>query len=547
MTPRPLHLPAPLRWPGAILTGVSLDLAFPGWNQAWLAWIALTPLLVALWLPSPVDATQPRSRWIRWMFQPGPFLLGFTAGAVFFLLTFHWLIEVTGPGWLILCLYMAIFPAAWAWLMARAFRPGSLDSFLRSGFNLHLALIGAASWTGLEWLRGIVFGWNALGVSLHANLPLLQLSAYGGVGGLSFLLAFANIIAAATVIRFALEIRAGRLRPHFDLTLTLALVVSLFAFGYYTLRTTVSGLMRVPLHFAAVQPAIPQNEKFDLDTISRVQGTLEKFTDIAIATQPQLLLWPEAATTGGLFFNEADYKFVNGLTQRGSFSFLLGTLDYEFADDGSHRDYNAAVLLPPDGDDAQIYRKRFLVPFGEFIPLRHSFPVFVWIVGSQVPSDFSRGLVPGVFTLANPALKIAPLICFEDTLSELARQPVLLGAQLFVNVTNDGWFNRSIGSRQQLANAVFTAAQNRRPLLRCANTGVTCVVDEFGRIRQILADETGDTFAAGVLSGVIDVTTNPPTTFFTRFGEAFTIVCLVFSALHASISLYVRRRHRLAT
>ncbi len=261
MSSRPLQLPAVWRWPGAFLTGLALDLSLPGWNQSWLAWIALTPLLAALWLPASVTTGPARSKWTRWLFQPGPFLLGYTAGATFFLLTFHWLVEVTGLGWVILCLYLALFPGAWAWLMARVFRPGSIESFLGSGFNLQLALVGAAAWTGLEWLRGIVFSWNGLGVALHSNLPLLQLSAYGGVGGLSFLLCFVNIIAIATVIRFALEIRAGRLRPHFDFTITMAMVVALFAFGFYSLRAAQPGLTRTPLRFAAVQPAIPAKRK----------------------------------------------------------------------------------------------------------------------------------------------------------------------------------------------------------------------------------------------------------------------------------------------
>ncbi len=541
MSPRPLSLPAPLRWLGALLTGLALDFSFPGWNQSWLAWIALTPLLAALWLPAAEANAADRSRWTRWLYRPGPFLLGYVAGALFFLLTFHWLIEVTGLGWVILCLYLALFPAAWSWLLARVFRPASIDSFLRSGFNLQLALVGAAAWTGLEWLRGIVFSWNGLGVTLHSNLPLLQLSAFGGVGGLSFLLCFVNIIAFATVIRFALEIRAGRLRPHFDFTITMAMVVALFAFGFYLLRAAQPGLTRTPLHFAAVQPAIPQNEKFDPATAAGVLKKLERFTDIAIATNPQLLLWPEAATPTGLFYNQAEYEFVTGFARRGPFYFLLGTLDFEFADDGRRSDFNAAVLLPPNGGDAQIYRKIFLVPFGEFIPWRNSFPVFVWIVGSQVPGDFTSGTEPGVFEMSEPKLKVAPLVCFEDTLGYLSRAPVLKGAQIFVNITNDGWFNRSIGSRQHLANAVFSAAENRRPLLRCANTGVTCAVDEYGRIRQTLADESGDTFAPGVLSGVIDVPINAPLTFYTRFGEAFTMICLLFATLHAIFSLVARR------
>ena len=547
MTPRPPRLSVPLRWFAAALSGLGMNFAFPNWDHAWLAWIALTPLLAAIWLPAADPANRTRSKWIRWLFQPGPFLLGYVTGAFFFLPSIYWMSEVTGPGWFFFTLYLAVYPAIWAWLMAGAFRPGSIESFLRSGFNLHAALVGAAAWTGLEWIRGLMisgFAWNSLGVALHANLPLIQLAEYGGVGGISFLLVFVNVIAAATVIRFSLEIRAGRLRPHFDFTLTLALVVGLFVFGYRTLRSTRFGTSRVSLRFASVQPAIPQNEKFDPATTARVFAVLERFTAIAIATQPQLLLWPEAATTHGLFFDEANFKFVTGLAQRGPFHFLLGTLDFEFKDDGQRSDFNAAVLLPAGGGDAQIYHKIHLVPFGEFIPFRHSFPPFVWMVGGQVPGDFSPGREPGVFQLPDPLLKIAPLICFEDTVGELTRQPVLRGAQLLVNLTNDGWFNRSHESRQHLANAVFRTVENRRPLIRCANTGVTCVIDEFGRIRQLLADEAGDTFSPGVLSGVVDVATDPPTTFYTRYGEAFSIICLVFSTMHAAISLFVRRSRR---
>ena len=546
MTPRLPRLSAPLRWLAAALSGLGMNFAFPNFDQAWLAWIALTPLLAAIWLPTPETNARPRSKWIRWLDQPNPFLLGYLTGAIFFLLSIYWMSEVTGPGWFFFSLYLAGYPAIWAWLMARAFRPGSIESFLRSGFNLHAALVGAAAWTGLEWLRSLVitgFAWNSLGVALHANLPLIQLAEFSGVGGISFLLVFVNVIAAATVVRVTLEITAGRLRPHFDFTLTMALVVGLFVFGHHTLRSTKIGTSRIPLRFAAVQPAIPQNEKFDPATSPRVFEVLERFTAIAIATQPQLLIWPEAATTNGLFVDEANYKFVTGLAQRGPFHFLLGTLDFEFHDDGTRSDFNAAVLLPAGGGDALMYHKIHLVPFGEFIPFRHSFPPFVWMVGGQVPGDFTPGREPAVFQLPDPLLKIAPLICFEDTVGELTRQPVLLGAQLLVNVTNDGWFNRSDESRQHLANAVFRTVENRRPLIRAANTGVTCVIDEFGRIRQLLADEAGDTFSPGVLSGVVDVATDPPVTFYTRYGEAFSIICLVFSTMHAAISLFVRRSH----
>src|SRR5204862_5053652 len=121
-----------------------------------------------------------------------------------------------------------------------------------------------------------------------------------------------------------------------------------------------------------------------------------------------------------------------------------------------------------------------------------------------------------VFQLSNNHGKVAPLICFEDTIGELTRQFVLRGADFFANVTNDGWFLRSGGSRQHLANAIFRCVENRRPMLRAANTGVTCFVNEFGRVTQSLQDDTGSTFDEGVLTGEVNVPQGRRLTFYVK-------------------------------
>jgi len=190
----------------------------------------------------------------------------------------------------------------------------------------------------------------------------------------------------------------------------------------------------------------------------------------------------------------------------------------------------------------QIYRKVHLVPFGEYIPLRHSFPLFAAVASKWVPGDFDAGGDYTVFRLTNSDVRVAPLICFEDTVGDLARQFVLKGANLLVDVTNDAWFLRSAGSRQHLANAIFRCVETRRPMVRAANTGVTCFVNEFGRVTQMLQDETGSTFTEGVLTGEIKVPTEGELTFYARHGELFAKLCAGITLIAILVMILVRWR-----
>src|SRR5438046_5920016 len=157
---------------------------------------------------------------------------------------------------------------------------------------------------------------------------------------------------------------------------------------------------------------------------------------------------------------------------------LLGTIDQE------NRDvYNAALLVSDGGDRLQVYRKVHLVPFGEYVPGRHRVPLLARIVGDQVPGDFNAGKEYTVFTLTNSDVQVAPLVCFEDTIGELTRRFVLPsetnpGANLLVDITNDGWFLHSAGSHPHLANAVFSRVEASRPMVRAENGGGTGFVNE---------------------------------------------------------------------
>ncbi len=489
-----------------------MALCFPGWDQGWLCWVVLTPLISAIWFSGSGSVRRAAA-------------LGYVAGLAFYWPAFHWLTTVTGIGWFLLAFYMALYPAAWGAFIAYT-RPAAGD-FTRSGANLRLALAGAAAWVALEWVRGWLFsgfGWNTLGSALHGQLAFIQIAELTGVGGLSALVVLTNLIAVITVQRFRSEIHTRRIRPHWDFSVTMAVIALIFLYGVRALfRPVPEGTTE--LRVAAVQPNIPQYQKFDPAFEDAIFERLTHLTQAALALEPQLLLWPEAATPRGLFADQRNFAFVRDLAEQTDAAFLLGTLDH----DAERRDYNIAALLTHRAKAIQTYRKMHLVPFGEYIPFRQSFPLFAWVVGDLVPSDFTPGTEPVVMEFGSePAVRTGVLICFEDTLGELTRRFVLGGAQILVNVTNDGWFLDSPASRQHLANAIFRAVENRRPLVRAANTGVTAFIDAQGRVTHRLEALNTE----GILAGVVPLpSASAPLTFYTRHGERFSQACVALALL----------------
>ncbi len=544
-------------WLAAICSGFLYAACFPPFNLTWFCWIALTPLIAAIWF----SGAESRHPWLRNL------LLGYVAGLTFFWIVFSWLTTVTILGWFVLEFYMAIYVAIWA-LFCGLVRPrpkinraGSSkweqmlsqartsvtpppSPWTRSTNNLRLALLLAAAWTTLEWLRGWVFsgfGWNGLGVALHDNWPLIQIAELTGVAGLSFLIAFVNVIILTTAYRLVVEARTRVMRPHFDFTFTMAAIVGVLVFGF---RATQVSPAAKTLRVTAVQSNVPQNQKFDPQFTRRIFDQFRRLSEIALRSNPppELLVWPESSMPGPVLVDQESYKFVMDLAADADADFLLGTIDEDGGDV-----YNAAILLSEGGERVQMYRKVHLVPFGEFVPGRHTVPLLARIVGDQVPGDFKAGKEHTVFTLTNGDVQVAPLICFEDTIGELARQFVVPtetspGANLLVDVTNDGWFQHSAGSHQHLANAIFRCIETRRPMLRAANTGVTCFINQFGRVTQELRDETGSTFTEGVLSGDIKVPSEHELTFYARHGELFAKVCGVITLIAIVLTSLTRWR-----
>lgn len=509
-------------WLGAVCTGLLGIACFAPFNQAWLCWVALTPLIAAIWF----SGGNSRKRWLRNL------LLGYVAGIVFFTGTFSWLGSLGTlfeSFWLhglslLLSVYLGLNLAFWSWFVGLI----APKDFLTSRRNLLTGFLGASAWVAHEWVRGWLFsgfGWNGLGVALHAQWPLIQIAEFTGVTGLSFVVAFVNIVAVTAPVRLFTEAKTHRMRPHFDITLTMIGVVGLLAFGMHRVQNP---LVRKPLRVAAVQANIPQREKFDPQFTGTIFNKFARLSNIALqSTAPDLLIWPESSMPDPVRDENAEsYRFVMDFSESTKTDLLLGTIDVE---DG--HDYNAALFVSGWDQQLQLYRKLHLVPFGEYIPLRHSFPLFAAVASKWVTGDFEPGKDYAVFRLTNGEVGIAPLICFEDTVGELTRQFVVKQANLLVNITNDGWFLHSAGSRQHLANAIFRCVETRRPMVRAANTGITCFVNEFGRVTNVLRDEMGSTFTEGVLTGEVNIPTQHEVTFYVRHGELFAKLCTCITLL----------------
>lgn len=522
-------------WLAAVLSGVLLAVSYPPWNQSGFVWFALIPLVSAVWLGG-----------------SKPFALGFVTGVVFFTATFYWLTalgELYGSPVLIglpllLALYLALYPALWASFLARISAPGAAARlFPNSGRNLAIGATAACAWTALEWVRGWLFsgfGWNGLGVALYRDLPMIQIAEWTGVLGLSWLIAMVNVMGVIIVRRIIGELGPTFLkRIRWEFSLTVSLVIIVFGYGIRTLMVTKPGTATKdgPVSVAVVQPNIPQLEKFDPAFEDKVFTQLERLTMMAAGMHPSLIIWPEASTPRSVFADEDSHQFMVHLLERLPCPLLAGSV-IDTVENTEPVSYNSAVLFPY-GDKAaselpEQHPKIHLVPFGEYLPMR---PLLNPIAGGLVPGDMDAGHEFTVMEVPKVG-RFASLICFEDTLGDLTRKFVNRtdgsSPGLLINLTNDGWFLKTPAVEQHLANAVFRAVENRRPLLRCANTGVTGLVLPDGTVQRWIEPHLSRS-AVRTLNIPI-----PMLTFYTRYGDWIAWVSGAIALL--AIGLHFARR-----
>lgn len=410
------------------------------------------------------------------------------AQAVAWTLLLGWLHNVTVGGLLLLGPVIGVWFGSW-FLAARWTLPRILGQ--TTPLRL-LAVFGLAGlWVVIEWTRTWFlsgFPWMPLAATQWQRMSILQIAAFTGAGGVSFVLISMNLGFAAYAHRLLREGRAGlgkRSQEFFAAMFLLVVCVAL------QVQETFDRHRRaVPVgKIAFVQPYIPQEVKWDDSKGPAILRTLEELTFEAAATKPDLIVWPEATTPWAVKGDPEMRAWVAHLAARAGVPLVLGSIALQpMPSDPAQDDWLNGVFYadPATGVADHFYAKRKLVPFGEFVPLR---PLLGWI-GKFVPigDDFLRGTSPAplVVPVAGRSLALGPLLCYEDIFPALARESVLAGADVLVVHTNNGWFGEGGAAYQHAANSVLRAVETRRPVLRVGNGGWSGWIDEYGSIRAVL-------------------------------------------------------------
>jgi apolipoprotein N-acyltransferase len=489
-----------------ICSGLLLSASFPEFGHGIFAWIALVPLMISLRNLSLYDG----------------FRIGFLAGLVHYVTLLYWFVpflKTYGPFPMYLsiavllvlsaymALYIALFSMMFVWLNASA-----ISCFFFSPMI----------WVSLEYIRSFLFTgfpWELLGYSQFNALHIIQISDILGVVGISFIIVLFNTTLFFWFLFFSKRRWQGQNVSRHHIQLITAVFVILFAmvWGYGTrqIHSMEKAIARSPeKRIAVVQGNIDQTLKWDS---THQRSTVNKYLDLSLtqrAEQPDLIVWPETAMPFYLFHHLPLTDMVTRGIQEAETDFIVSSPSFTQSENRI-RYFNRAFLILSNGTVIDTYDKAHLVPFGEYVPLKKWLP-FLGKMVEQV-GDFSSGKAGD--TLKWQEHRIGMLICYEVIFPYLSRAAVQHGAGVLINVTNDAWYGYSSAPYQHFSMAVFRAIENRRSLVRSANTGISGFIDPVGRVlvQTPIFKEASLTMGVPLLSVL---------TLYTRWGDVFAWGCL---------------------
>jgi apolipoprotein N-acyltransferase len=433
---------------------------------------------------------------VRW----APWLMG----AVFYALTFWWIVRLPvaamthpwliWPGLMALGLYLGLYVALFGWTVR----------FVRRRLGWPVLALAPFAWTVAEWLKSsgeLGCPWGNIGYALAEHPAWIQGASIAGAPGLSFWVVAVNALVAGAILARTWSSRIGLA------LLTVAAVVLPPVWGHARLEHA----RTVPLaRVAIVQPDIGSDQKWIPAMQDSVVSKVERLTRDAAASEPPptVILWPETALPYYVRVEPLKLRRLVTLAKTTGRPILAGYPDAKLNAQGDVLTYNAAGLVMPTGAIVGQYEKMHLVPFGERIPFQSLFPFLGSLDLGQ--AEWTPGSRPYVFHHAGPAFGV--LICFESIFPEHTRRYALEGAQYLVNITNDEWFGKSAGPIQHADLAILRSVELGMGLARAANTGVSMLIDPYGRV-----EARTPLFADAVLVG--DVMAGIGPTPFLKWGD----------------------------
>jgi len=517
-------------WLLVLLSGALQILIFPLPNLYMLCWVAVTPLLIAIMRTRPPHTLQLRTGIKLLPASPAQaFLLGYACGILWYAGTCYWIYSVmhqyggvttpAGIGILILfCLYLAIYHGVFGLLM----------SLLAGGttFNLRALLLSPVVWVAVELARTRITGfpWGLLGTTQVDNIPLARIASVTGVYGLSFEIMLVNAAFAAAYL------------VHREKRKRLALATVIAAVILQAGSLVPAPAIPTDHNAVLVQANVPILEGSDW-TKAYFNETLRSLTETSLdlpggSPHPDLIVWPENPApfyTSDPLFRDA----VSNVARRSNAWLLAGSIGIRNASATPAQPteiYNSASLVTPKGEWVSRYDKVHLVPFGEYVPFKRIFS-FAGGLTKEV-GDFSRGASRA--PLDAGGTKLGTFICYESIFPDEIRQFANNGAQVLVNISNDGWYGDSGAYAQHLKQSRMRAVENDRWLLLDTNTGLTAVIDPIGRIVASAPRKTRTTLR-------VPYALSNATTFYTRHGDWFAYLCAIISVVALFMRLIVRK------
>jgi len=460
------------------------------------------------------------------------FLLGLTTGAIYFTGTLYWITRVMVvygglSSWAAvlvnaaLIAYLALFPALFAVVVGR----------LAVAHGVRALVAAPLVWVATELGRTYLltgFPWVLLGYSQATVIPIAQLASVFGVYGVSLLVAAVSA-ALATIGAGGNDAKAGRT----FLPLAVIAIITVTVWG--SLRVSRGDLTHAgdPIRVGLVQGNVDQGEKWETARAAAIFDRYIGMTRQAIGDGAGLVLWPESSTP--FMFEEDPVGAVRlrTLAQQARVPILFGSDQVIWKSQNglrvADRMYNSAFLLRSDGTTPGIYRKLHLVPFGEYVPLR-GLLFFAAPLVEAIGSGFAPGEQATALPLDGHSLSVA--ICYEVVYPDLVRRFVVSGSELLTTITNDAWFGATSAPYQHFEQASMRAIEEGRYLVRAANTGISGIVDPYGRVvaRSGIYEER-------VIVG--DARFLRVSTFYARHGDVLAYACVLVSVVLLALS---RRR-----
>lgn len=454
----------PMGFLAALTSGLATALAFPHWGLWPLAWVGLIPLFWVLETRSPKEGA----------------IVGWASGMVHFAIILYWLVDTmqvygripllaSVAVMVLLVVYLAGFWALFGWAIC-----------LGKLWGIPPFISGPFVWVCTEALRGYLFSgfpWALMGYSQWQVRPIIQVADLVGVFGLSFILVMVNGSLTFLLLSFKSRDRAWGVLM---VSLTGAIVGGALVYGDQRIEEVETLWMHTPkMKVGIVQGNVPQSMKWEPTFQEATLDTYLKGTrKLVEAEGARIVVWPETSVP---FFFQREGPLRDRLIQEVAtmgVEVLFGAPAHGIEDE-RRVFYNRAYLLGRSGELLGHYDKTHLVPFGEYLPLQGMVPFLREMITAI--GDFSPGkeLTP---LASSYGFGIGVSICFESIFPGIFRKQAELGAHLFANLTNDAWFGRTAAPYQHLSMLVFRAVENRRAIVRAANTGISAFIDPTGNI-----------------------------------------------------------------